>query len=62
MNEIIADLVYETEIIATWTRCADYEISFYSQTLSLTSPTSSGRPVGIVRLLTKRHGVYLIGN
>jgi hypothetical protein len=31
--------------------------TLYPQTLALTSPTSGGRSVGIVRLRTKNHGV-----
>jgi hypothetical protein len=33
--------------------------TLYPQKLALTSPTSGGRSVGIVRLRTKGHGVYL---
>jgi hypothetical protein len=32
--------------------------TFYPQKLALTSPTSGGLSVGIVRLRTKGHGVY----
>jgi hypothetical protein len=31
----------------------------YPQTLALTSPTSGGSSVGIVRSQTKRHGVFV---
>jgi hypothetical protein len=32
--------------------------TLYPQKFALTSPTSGGRSVGIVRLRTKSHGVY----
>jgi hypothetical protein len=35
--------------------------TLYPQKLALTSPTSGGRSVGIVRLRTKGHGVFLLG-
>jgi hypothetical protein len=34
--------------------------TLYPQKLALTSPTSGGRSVGIVRLRTKSHGVFFI--
>jgi hypothetical protein len=34
-------------------RCADHETHLYLQKLALTSPPSSGRSVGVVRLRTK---------
>jgi len=34
-------------------RCADHMTPLYPQKLELTSPTSGGRSVGIVRSLTK---------
>jgi hypothetical protein len=37
------------EITAVGIRCADHATPLYGQTLALTSPTSSGRSVGIVR-------------
>jgi hypothetical protein len=40
-------------------RCADH-VTLYPQKLALTSPTSGGRSVGIVRFRTTGHGVYLI--
>jgi len=35
------------------TRCADHVTPMYPQKLALTSPTGSGRSVGIVRVRTK---------
>jgi hypothetical protein len=35
--------------------------TLYPQKLALTSPTSGGRSVGIVRLRTEGHGVFFIG-
>jgi hypothetical protein len=40
------------------TRSADHVNPLYPQKLALTSPTSSGRSVGIVRLRTKSHRVF----
>jgi hypothetical protein len=34
--------------------------TLYPQKLALTSPTSGGRSVGIVRLRTKGHGVFIL--
>jgi hypothetical protein len=34
--------------------------TFYAQKLALTSPKIGGRSVGIVRLRTKRHGVFFV--
>jgi hypothetical protein len=39
------------------TRCADHATQPYPQKLALTSPTSGGRQVGIVTLLTISNGV-----
>jgi hypothetical protein len=39
------------------TRCADHATPIYPQKLALTSPTSGGRSVDIVRLRKKGHGV-----
>jgi hypothetical protein len=41
-------------------RCADHATPSIRKKLALTSPTSGGRSVGIVRLRTKRHGVFFI--
>jgi hypothetical protein len=38
-------------------RCADHATPSIRKMLALTSPTSGGRSVGIVRLRTKGHGV-----
>jgi hypothetical protein len=43
-------------------RCADHATSSIRKKLTLTSPTSGGRSVGIVRLRTKSHGVCLFGS
>ena len=40
-------------LTAVGTRCADHTTPLYPQKLALTSPTSGGRSVGIVRSLTK---------
>jgi hypothetical protein len=39
-------------------RCADHATPSIRKKLALTSPTSGGRSVGIVRLRTKGHGVF----
>jgi hypothetical protein len=41
-------------------RCADHATPSIRKKLALTSPTSGGRSVGIVRLRTKGHGVFLL--
>jgi len=40
-------------LTAVGTRCADHVTPLYRQKLALTSPTGSGRSVGIVRVRTK---------
>ena len=40
-------------LTAVGTRCADHVTPHYPQMLALTSPTSGGRSVGIVRVRTK---------
>ena len=40
-------------LTAVGTRCADHVTPLYPQKLALTSPTSGGRSVGIVRVRTK---------
>jgi len=40
-------------LTAVGTRCADHVTPVYPQKLALTSPTSGGRSVGIVRVRTK---------
>jgi hypothetical protein len=41
------------EITAVGIRCDDHTTPLYSQMLALTSPTSGGRSVGIVRSKTE---------
>jgi hypothetical protein len=57
MNERVAALVKKTELTAGAIRCADHATAPIRKKLALTSPTSGGRSVGIVRLRTKGHGV-----
>jgi hypothetical protein len=42
-------------------RCADHATPSIRKKLALTSPTSGGRSVSIVRLRTKSHGVFFGG-
>jgi hypothetical protein len=49
--------VKKTELTAGGIRCADHVTPSIRKKLALTSPTSGGRSVGIVRLRTKGHGV-----
>jgi hypothetical protein len=44
-------------LTAVGIRCADHVTPSILKKLALTSPTSGGRPVGIVRVWTKSHGV-----
>ena len=46
-------------LTAVGTRCADHVTPLYPQKLALTSPTSGGRSVGIVRVRTKATEFYL---
>jgi hypothetical protein len=46
-------------LTAVGIRFADHATSSIRIRLTLTSPTSDGRSVGIVRLRTKSHGVFL---
>jgi hypothetical protein len=48
-----------TRLAAVGARCADHATCFYPQKVALTSPTSGGRSIDIVRLRTKSHGVCL---
>jgi hypothetical protein len=41
------------------TRRADHATSLYPQKLTVSSPATDGRTVGIVRLQTKGHGLSL---
>jgi hypothetical protein len=47
-------------LTAVGTRCADHATTLHQQMLALTSPTSDGRSIGIVRLLNKIHGVFFL--
>jgi hypothetical protein len=49
LNEKIAAPVYKTEVTAVGIHRVDYATSFYFQKLTLTSPTSGGVSVSIVR-------------
>ena len=44
------------------TRCADHVTPLYPQKLALTSPTGSGRSVGIVRARTKATEFSFVGS
>jgi hypothetical protein len=50
----------ETEIMAVGIRRADHATLLYQQKLTLTSPTSGGRSVGIVRSRTKATELLLL--
>jgi len=45
-------------LTAVGTRCSDHVTPLYPQKLALTSPTSGGRSVGIVRVRTKATEFY----
>jgi hypothetical protein len=71
LNGKVAALVKKTELTTGAIRCADHATSSIIKKLALTSPTSGGRSVGIVRLRTKGRGVkfyiqfcgmFLLGN
>jgi hypothetical protein len=49
--------VKKTELMAGGICCPDHATPSNPQKLALTSPTSSGRSVGIIRLQAKGHGV-----
>jgi hypothetical protein len=53
LKEKVAAPDWKTENTALEIRHADYTTPFYPQKLALTSPTSDGRLVGIVRSRTK---------
>jgi hypothetical protein len=53
LDRKVAAPVYKTEITALGIRRADHATPFYRQKLAITSPTSGGRLVGIVRSLTQ---------
>jgi hypothetical protein len=47
-------------LTAVGIRSADHVTPLYPQKLALTSPTSGGRLVDIVRMWTKGHGIFYI--
>jgi hypothetical protein len=59
LEEIVAAPVYKTENTAVGIRCADHATPLYPQKLALSSPTSGGRSVGIVRLRSKASEFFL---
>jgi hypothetical protein len=60
LSEKLAAPVKKPELTAWGKRCADHETPSIRKELALTSQTSGGRSVGIVRLRTKGHGVCFI--
>jgi hypothetical protein len=62
LNEKVAAPVWKTELTTMGIRFADHATPSISKKLALTSPTSGGRSVGIVRLRTKGHGVFFYSN
>jgi hypothetical protein len=58
LEEKVESSVYKTEITAAGIRRADHATPLYPQDMVLTSLTSGGRSVGIVRLLTKASDFY----
>jgi hypothetical protein len=60
LNEKVAAPVKKTELTTGGIRCTDHATPSILKKLALTSPTSGGRSVGIVRLRTKGHGVFLL--
>jgi hypothetical protein len=48
----------KSRLRAVGTRCADHMTSTYSYKCELTSPTSGGRSVDVVRFQTKGQGVW----
>jgi hypothetical protein len=59
LERISSGFCLETEITIVRVRRADYAKPLYLQKLELTSPTSGGRSVGIIRSLTKATEVLL---
>jgi hypothetical protein len=53
LDRKVAAPVYKTENTAVGIRQADHVAPFYPQKLAITSPTSGGRSVGIVRSRTQ---------
>jgi hypothetical protein len=58
LNENVVSPVYNTDV-AVGIRCTDQTKHFYQQNFALTSPTSGGQSVGILRGL-KNHGVRFV--
>jgi hypothetical protein len=56
LNEKVVAPVKKAELTAGEIRCADHATLSIRKKLELTSPTSGGRSVSIVRLRTKGHG------
>jgi hypothetical protein len=59
LNEKVAAPVKKTELTTGGIRYADHATHSMRKKLALTSPTSGGRSVVIVRFRTKGHGVYI---
>jgi hypothetical protein len=59
LEEQVAAPVHKSENKSVGIRRADYAIPFYPQKLALTSPTSGGRSVGIVRSRTQPTEFFL---
>jgi hypothetical protein len=57
LNEKVAAPVKKSGSTTEGIRCADHATPSIHKKLALTSPTSGGRSVGIVRLRTKGHRV-----
>jgi hypothetical protein len=53
LNEKVAASVYTTEMNGRGNSLRGRRNALYAQKLALTSPTSDGRSVGVVRLRTK---------
>jgi hypothetical protein len=60
LEEIAAAPVKKNDNTAVGIRRADYATSLYPLKLAVTSPTSSGRSVGIIRSRTQATDVLLI--
>jgi hypothetical protein len=60
LNEKVVAPVYKTEIHGRGNSLRSPRNTFYPQRLALTSPTSGGRSVGIVRLLTAATEFFFI--
>jgi hypothetical protein len=58
LDRKVAAPVYKTETTAIGIRHADHGAHFYPQKLALTSRTSGGRSVGIVKLFSSELEVY----